>query len=100
MDDDDVRMVERRGRLGLLDESLSSVGVGRLPGGKDLNGHEAVEMRVLSFVDGAHAALADLFQDAIMEERLADHGLTPGVIALVDLKILIVRRPARSQDAA
>ncbi|OGD20257.1 MAG: hypothetical protein A2W03_04290 [Candidatus Aminicenantes bacterium RBG_16_63_16] len=70
MDDDDVRVVERGGGLGLLDEPLLSVGVGHSFGGEKFDGDGAVEVAVLGFVDGAHAALADLLQDAVVKKRL------------------------------
>ena len=71
VDDDDVRVAEGRGGLGLLDEALPAVGVGHLVGGQDLDGDGPVEVGVLGLVDGAHAALADLFEDPVVEDRLA-----------------------------
>ena len=40
--------------------------------GKELQGHEAIEQSVLSFVDDAHSAATELFQDAEMRNGLSD----------------------------
>jgi len=37
MDDDDIGVMERGGGLGLLDEPLPAVGIGRLLSGEDLD---------------------------------------------------------------
>jgi hypothetical protein len=42
-------------------------------GRQHLDGHGAVEVRVESFVDDAHAALAELGLDPVMSQRAADH---------------------------
>jgi hypothetical protein len=73
MDDDDVRMAEGGGCLGLLDETLLTLGIRNAILGKDLDSDGPVEMGVDGLVDGTHAALADLFGDMIMEKCFADH---------------------------
>ena len=72
VDDDDVRVAEGRGGLGLLDEAASALGVGDLAGRQDLDGDGPVEVGVDGLVDGAHAAFADLFGDPVMKDRLSD----------------------------
>ena len=72
VDDDDVGMAEGRGGLGLLDEALLPFGIGDLVWRQDLDGDETVEVGVDGLVDDAHAALADLCGNAIMQKSLAD----------------------------
>ena len=72
VDDDDVRVAEGRGGLGLLDEAASALGVGDLAGRQDLDGDGPVEVGVDGLVDRAHAAFTDLFGDPVMKDRLSD----------------------------
>ena len=46
VDGDDVRVVERAREPGLLDEAPLSIRVGDSVGGKDLDGHRAIEVGV------------------------------------------------------
>ncbi len=64
-----VRVVERRGRLGLLDEPGLGLGVARQLGGEELEGHDAREPRVLRLVDHAHAAAPQQLQDPVGTHR-------------------------------
>ncbi len=73
----DVRVVERRGRLGLLEEAaLRGVVAGQI-GRQDLDRHLAVEARVVGRVDDPHSAAADLGADRVRAEGGAwdeEHG--------------------------
>jgi hypothetical protein len=62
----DVRVVEDRGRLGLVDEPLPGLGVVGQLAGKELEGHGAPELEVVRFVDDAHTAPADLPGDPVL----------------------------------
>ena len=73
VDGDDVGVVERRGRLGLLHETPLALRVGHLVGGEDLDGDEAVEVGVAGLVDDAHAAFAELLEDVEVQHTPADH---------------------------
>src|SRR5258705_11924091 len=68
-----VGMVERRGRLRLSLESAQSLRIAGDIIGKKLQGDEAVKARVLGLVYDAHAASAQLFDDAVVGDGLADH---------------------------
>jgi hypothetical protein len=41
---------------------------------KEFKGYETVEARVFRFVDDAHASAAEIFDDAVMRDGLANHG--------------------------
>ena len=68
----DVRMVEARRRPGLVDETLPGFGVRCQSGRQELEGDRPLEAEVLGLVDDAHAAPAELADDAV----LAGHGLS------------------------
>ena len=68
VDGEDVRMRERRHRLGLALESRHSVGVAGQRRRQDLDGHVATEAGIARAVDLAHAAFAQLVEDAIRAE--------------------------------
>ncbi len=60
-------------------EAGQPLGVGGEPGGQHLDGHLAAELRVLGPPHLTHAALAELVQDLVVRNRLADHVLAfPG----------------------
>ena len=58
VDSDDVWVIQRRCRLGLLNEPPHAVGVFNQVGGQKLQGDGAAQSRVFCFVDFAHAARA------------------------------------------
>ena len=70
-------MVECRGRLRLVDETLVGCFVGGEVMGQEFESNNAVESGVLGFVDDAHAALAELLSDVIMGNGPANHGVPP-----------------------
>ena len=72
----DVGMIQRRGRLRLAMKSAQRLGIACHAFGKELQRDETVEARVLGFVDHAHAAAAQLLQDPVMRDGLADHCLS------------------------
>jgi hypothetical protein len=41
--------------------------------GEELEGYEAAEFRILSFINYAHAAATQPFDDAVMRDGLANH---------------------------
>ena len=68
-------MVERRGGSGLLGEALFPFEVDHRLAGQDLDGDRTPQTRVERPVNRAHASLAQLFDYAIVPERLPDHAL-------------------------
>ena len=70
----DVRVVERRCRLGFAPEAFQGLLVAGHVFGKELQSDETMEGRVLSFIDHAHAAAAQFLDDAVMRDGLTDHG--------------------------
>ena len=77
VDVDDVGMIEGRGGLGLLDEPALAFGVGDLLGRQDFQGNKAVEVRVAGLVDHSHPALAQLLEDLVVGDTLAEHTTGP-----------------------
>ncbi len=75
VDGADIGMVESRGRLRLSLETGQGLGVLRDRVGQKLQRHKPVQVDVLSLVDHTHAATAKLFNDAVMRDGLADHGI-------------------------
>ncbi|MCH7681960.1 hypothetical protein IID10_21785 [candidate division KSB1 bacterium] len=69
----DVRVVERRGRFGFVDEALFVFLILTQVRWQKLQSNKAVEFGVLGFVDHAHAAFAELFKDSIMRYCFANH---------------------------
>ena len=73
----DVGVVERRRRPGLADETLVRLFVPLHFGRKELQCDAAVERCVLGQEYLAHAAPADLLEDAVTAKVLPDHVLFP-----------------------
>ncbi len=69
----DVGMVECRGRLRLVTETLVGVVVAGQGSRHELDRHRPIQTNVDSLVDHAHAAAAKLLDDLIMRNRAADH---------------------------
>ena len=70
----DVGMIERRGSARLAAETFQKLMIlGKLLR-QELERHTSAELRVLGLVDHAHAARTQLFNDAIVRNRLAKHG--------------------------
>ncbi len=63
----DVRVVQRRGRARLAQMPVDRIGIPRVGFGHELQRDMAVEARVLGLPDHTHAALADLFDQAVVE---------------------------------
>ena len=66
-------MVEGRGRTCLAAKAFQGLRVARKFIGQELEGDEAAEFGVLGFIHYAHAAAAELFDDAIVRDGLVDH---------------------------
>jgi hypothetical protein len=69
----DVRMVQRRSGLCLLHEPRLPLQIDDLVRRQHFERHEAIQMRVARLVHHTHAALAQLFDDLVVQEFLADH---------------------------
>ena len=65
VDGGDVRMIQRRQRLGFPVEARQTFGIARQSGGHHLDGDLAVEPRILSAIHLAHAARAQRRQNRI-----------------------------------
>ena len=68
-----MRMVQSGQRQGFLVKALARRFIGQGPGGQDLERHVAVQPLVVRPVDHTHPAGAELFENAVMPEGLADH---------------------------
>ncbi len=78
VDGADVRMIEVRGRAGLVEEPAAILGCGRSgrSAANQLDRHGAVQALVAGAIDHTHAALAEAGLDAVLPERFADHRVT------------------------
>ena len=74
MDGADVRVVQRRRRPRFTRESAQCVRIRRELVGDELERHRAAESRVFGLIHDAHAAAADLFDDVIVGNSLANQG--------------------------
>ena len=53
------------------------LGVARELGRQELEGHDALELRVLGLVDDPHPALAELLENLVVRYRLSNHFSKP-----------------------
>ena len=70
----DVRMIERRRGARLALETVERGRILRQPGRQELHRHLPAQASVLGPIDDTHPAFADLVEDAVMGDGLADHG--------------------------
>jgi hypothetical protein len=77
----DGRVIEQRRRASLALEALHGLAVAGEVVGKKLDGNVAAEAGVFRFVDNAHSAAAQFTENAVMGDRLADHGRTARTLA-------------------
>ena len=80
VDDEDVRMIERRGGSRLGVEPAQTIGVGGDLRRQQLQRDRTIELRIVRAIDLAHAAGADPRDDAIAADGAADQ-LVRGAIA-------------------
>jgi hypothetical protein len=73
----DIRMVQSRSCTGLPLETLQSLAVFGEFFWKELQGYVAAELQVFGLIHHPHPASAQLPQDFVMRERLADHAMEP-----------------------
>ncbi len=73
VDGADIGMVESGSGAGLPAKAFESLRVARHLLGQKFQGDEAAEFGVFRFVDDAHAATAELLDDAVVRDSLADH---------------------------
>src|ERR1700676_4773180 len=66
-------MIQSRGRLGFALKSAERQRVSGYIAGQELQSHEATEFDILSFIDHTHAAAAELLDDAVVRDGLANH---------------------------
>src|SRR6185503_8128465 len=70
VDRDDVRMIERGGRLGFADEPPNPIFAPHQLGREDLEGHAPLEGLVLREVDLAHASRSERADDAVVRDLI------------------------------
>jgi hypothetical protein len=69
----DVWVVQRRGGLRFAHESSAKLKILNRPKRQELERDRPVELGVLGLVDDAHAALAELVEDAVVRDRMTCH---------------------------
>ena len=72
VDGADVGVIERGGGLGFALEAGERLRVFGDGVGEEFQSDETIEAGVFGFVDDAHAAAAEFFEDAVMGDSLAD----------------------------
>src|SRR2546426_1885379 len=70
----DAGVIQSRGGTGLTLEPLQSMAIPGQLFGQEFQGHQTPELGVLDLVDNSHPTAAELLQDAVMRDRLANHG--------------------------
>ena len=73
MDAADIRMIEGRGRLRLLDEAVLETGVGHQVRMDEFQRTMDLELGVKGLVDGAHAPFTNLLDNLVVGYGAADH---------------------------
>ena len=73
VDGADVRMAKRRGGLGFTPKTSQRLRVARNTFRQEFEGNKAAQARVLRFVDHTHPATAELLDDTVVRDGLADH---------------------------
>src|ERR1700730_14730526 len=71
----DIGMVESRSSLSFSLETSQGLGVSGDLVRQELQGHKTMESGVLSLVDDTHATAAQLLDDAVMRDGLADQSV-------------------------
>ncbi len=74
---DNIRVIQGRNRLRLPPESGQSLCILGYLIGQKLQSHKAMQPRILGFVDHTHPATAELIDDTVVRDGLADHGIGP-----------------------
>ena len=74
----DAGMVEGGGCARFALKALERLGRAGQVLGQELEGHGAAEASVLRLVDDTHPAAAELLDDVVVGERLADHSVASG----------------------
>ena len=106
VDGADVGMIQGRGGLRLTLEALAGGRVVEVGLGKELQRDVAVKASVLGLVDDAHAPAAQLLDDAVVGDGLADHRLSRRLAAADMLPAMLhprsalwtVSHPARGRE--
>ena len=73
VDGADIGMIQGRSSTSFAAKPLQSLGVVGNLIGKEFEGNGAAKVGVLGPVDDTHPATAELVDDAVMRDRLADH---------------------------
>ena len=84
VDGADVRVVQRRGRLRFAREPAQGLGIASTSSSEtNLSATGRLQPRIFGFVDDAHAAAAELLDDAVVRERLTNQWIAAGLTAVV-----------------
>ena len=73
VDGADVGMVQSGSGARFAPEALEGLRIAGDIVGQKFQSDEAAQARVFGFVDDAHAAAAELFDDAVVRDGVADH---------------------------
>jgi hypothetical protein len=73
VDGANIRVIQCGGRLRLTLEAAKRLRITSHLVGQELEGNEAVEAGIFGLIDDAHTPAAELFDHAVVRDRLADH---------------------------
>src|ERR1019366_6471345 len=73
VDGADVRMIQCRGGFGFALKAAECLRVFGYLVGQEFERNKATELHICGLIDHAHAAAADLAEDAVVRDGLADH---------------------------
>ena len=72
-----ARVIECGSRFGFKDEPAPAFRIRNFRLRQDLYRNESVQVQISRLVDDSHTALADLFQNLIVQKRVSDHKTIP-----------------------
>ena len=82
VDGADVRMIQRRSRLRLAFKTRQRLRIFSHCVRQEFQRHETVQLGIFGFIDDAHTAAAQFFDDAVVRDDLPNHGGAPRNIRL------------------
>ena len=83
VDGANIGMIQGGSRFGFALETIEGLRIVGYVVGQELQGHETAELHILGFVDHAHPATAEFFDDAEMRDGLADERIGAGHAAAI-----------------
>ena len=100
VDGANIRMIEGGGGVRFAAETLERLAIFGHFFGKEFQGDGAVQAGVFGFVDHAHAATAEFFENAVVRNGLANHGVCAGILGCGRMQVNAGFRSAGRQPGS